>query len=243
MAKTIKQIVNDVSEKNRTNINNINNNQLQLKTLITSSILPISQDECEELTTSSSLVASPPSAENQVALSHSDRGNNTPAPLILPKEWFGLKIDLYQNSIKKGKPQLTLKLGIIPRTTKKSVSITAQLNSPLRHMYNGLSEEERANEHWQKVEKYVKFMRKEHRDLRGSKFYTNKKEGTVPELVAFVYYTDCWTVDIINNGEFYQYHLLDEGSQSFRANNGIATTYVGSNNVIRNWIDRKALGI
>jgi hypothetical protein len=229
--------------KNRTNINNINYNQLQLTTLITSSILPISQDECEGHTTSSSLVASPPPAENQVALSHSERDNDTPAPLILPKEWFGLKLDLYQNSIKRGRVQLTLKLGIIPRTTKKSVSITAQLNSPLRHMYKGLSDEERTNDHWQKVEKYVKFMRKEFKDLRGSKFYTNKKEGTVPDLVGFVYYNDCWTVDIINNGEFYQYCLLEDGSESFRTNNGIATTYVGSNNVIRNWIDRKALGI
>ena len=227
----------------RTNINNDNNNNNN-NDIITSIIVPIGSNE-EVNTTSSSLLASPSS---QALVPEALVPSCAPPSRIgrLPPTWKSVKIDLFQNGTNKdGRELLTLKLGIIPKGETKPVSLTAQLNSPIRHIYRKVDKEDLlTNPHWIKVKEYDKTNRQSIKGLRGSKFYINMKSGSIEEMVVFLYkYENYWCMELIKCGEIFEFLIDEEGSSQFRKSNGIATAFYGEKNTGIKWISQKELGI
>ena len=230
----------------RTNINNDNNDNND-NNIITSIIVPSSNDSGNLMSSTSLLAssASPLHVPEELVLPQS--GNERSARKIgsLPISWSSVKIDLFCNGkTVKDKQKLTLKVGIILPNKTEPIALTAQLNSPIRHIYRGVPKEDLFEKHWQAVKAYEQANRKTSKNLRGSKFYMPGKTGSIEEIVAWVYQLqDYWCLDIIRQGELYEFLLDDTGSPAFQKFNGIATAYYGTATTERRWISLKELGI
>jgi hypothetical protein len=244
MPKTAEEMLSRL--KGRTNINNTNNDNND-NNLITSIIVPSSNDRRDLMSSTSLLASSASPLPVPEGLVTPLGGSELPAHKIgdLPPTWQSVKIDLFCNGINaRGRQILTLKLGIIPKGQTKPVEITAQLNSPIRHIYRGVAKEDLLNPHWLRVKKFEQENRKQIKDLRGSKFYIEQKSGSIEELVGWVYNEhDYWCLSLIKSGELFEYLIEDEGSTQFRKNNGIATSYYAETGQGRRWISQKELGI
>ena len=246
MAKTAKQVLESLT--GRTNINNDNNDNNDNNLITSIIVLPSSSNDCSNPMSSTSQLASSSSTTlvpEELVLPQS--GNGRPARRIgdLPLNWQSVKLDLFQNGLtKSGKQSLTLKMGIIVRGQTEPVALTAQMNSPIRHIYRGVPKEDLLDPHWQMAKEYDRVNRRTIKDLRGSKFYLNMKSGSVENLVAWLYNeSNYWCLTLIKSGEMYEFLIEDEGSPAFRKNNGVATSYYGEVNRARRWVSQKELGI
>lgn len=165
---------------------------------------------------------------------------------LLPAKWKSVKLDLFSpGNMADGRAKKTLKMGIISRTTNSPVNLTAQLNSPIRHVYRNVPPDEIDNQHWTNVRTHEAYLRSRYRDLRASKFYQSGKKGTIGAIVAFVYVNEQQThmMDLIYDGKLYEYRIADPGSDAFRQNSGFATAFYSIVNTRANWIKPEDLGI
>ena len=230
----------------RTNINNDNNDNND-NNLITSMIVPSSNLRGSPMSSTSLMPssASPTPVPEELVVPQSGFGRTARKIGSLPPTWSSVKIDLFCNgSTVRGKKKLTIKVGIILPNKPEPISLTAQLNSPIRHIYRGVPKEDLFQRHWQVVKSYEQANRKTNKDLRGSKFYMPGKSGSIEEITAWVYQIqDYWCLDIIRQGELYEFLLDDSGSPAFQKCNGIATGYYGTASTERRWVSLKELGI
>lgn len=122
MAKTAKDILNEI-----TNINNIKYNKDYNNTNIVSK-----ESNEEEVTTSSFCLAKP--VEEALASSGT-----------LPAKWRGVKLDLFAN------PSYTLKITII-RHDGTRFQCSANMNSPRSYVFRGREQGQGTEYHWRLVE-------------------------------------------------------------------------------------------
>jgi len=122
MAKTAKEILDEITMFNNIKYNNNNNN---------TSI--VSKESNEEEDSISSLCLAKPVGE---ALASSG---------TLPSNWRGVKLDLFAN------PKLTLKITII-RHDGTRFACTSQMNSPRTHVFRGRERGQGTEAHWRLVE-------------------------------------------------------------------------------------------
>jgi hypothetical protein len=212
MAKTARDILNQI-----TMINNIKNNNNNNNTSIISKEI-----NGEEDLTSSFCLAEPV-------------GEALASCGTLPANWRGVKLDLFAN------PKHTLKI-TITRKDGTRFACSSQLNSPRSYVFRGRERGEGSSTHWQIVE-YLMELRDDY-DYRISKVSHLRKNGTLKDFVAMIYFTEnFWRVDLIFECKIWSFILDGERSQAFQDKNGIATGYAGITGYHKPWQDPKELGI
>lgn len=226
--KTKLSVVFPVNEE--TNINNINyiNNINDIKDINYNRCVP--SDTTPGIASLTPAGASGPfvcdSGKTPREVICSQVGN--PAEEILPRNWRGLKIDLFDNSTNKDQTVLKLGIGII-KSDGTTQNLRAHMNSPARYVWRGVEPVDMANNHWQLVKTIQQEFKTNEIEFKCSKFsLPNKGKGT--ELVGFLAETDSqWLVILVLNARRFEYWLNKSGTtnQSQRNGNIIATKFVG----------------
>ena len=209
-----------------TNINNINyNNNIN-------DIKDINYNRCVPSdTTPGTASLTPAGASGLASLSPGESFSScvgTPAEDILPRNWRGLKIDLFDNSPNRDSTSLKLSLGII-RADGTTQNLRAHMNSPNRYIWRGVEPVDLANSHWTMIKGIQQRFKDNQIPYRSSKFsLPHKGKGT--EVVGFLVEADSqWLVMLAINARCFEYWLDKTGSttQSQRNGNIIATKFVG----------------
>lgn len=209
-----------------TNINNINynNNNNNIKDFNYNRCVPSD-------TTPGTASLTPAGADGLASLSLDGSfvscvGN--PAEEILPRNWRGLKIDLFDNSV--NRDQTNLKLGIsVIKSDGTTQNLRAHMNSPTRYIWRGVEPVDAVNNHWTMIKEIQQEFKESQIDYKCSKFsLPHKGKGT--EIVGFLAETDHqWLVILVLNAKRFDYWLNKSGttSQSQRNGNIIASKFIG----------------
>lgn len=219
MAKTAKDILNEITMINNINYNNNNNN--------TSIVSKESNEEIDTPLASSGLASlSAPLEPLEVAFM---------PPGTLPARWKGVKFDLFEN------PRKKLKITIVrPDNTK--FECVAALNSPRTYVFRGRDENKGTEEFWNAVQTIFD----QNKDQEGfciSKVSKPRKGQTIDNMAVALYLVEGINVlDFVYDNEIYQFKLTGQPSAKFLEMNGIATAYIGKTSG-RVWANKEDLGI
>lgn len=219
MAKTAKDILNQITMINNINYNNNNNY---------TSIVSKENNEEEELTSSSSGLASLSASQKPLEVAFMPPGT-------LPAKWRGVKLDLFEN------PRKKLKITIVrPDNTK--FECVAALNSPRSYVFRGREEDKGHEDFWRAVDT-VYSKQKDVEDFRISKVSKPRKGQTLDGMAVALYSQDGINViDFIYDNEVYHFKLTGQISDRFKQMNGTATAYYGKTSG-RSWANKEDLGI
>lgn len=222
MAKTARDVLNQVTMINNIKYNNNNN--------YTNIVSQESNEVATKISSSTGLASLSASSKDSQPLGEALASYGT-----LPSKWKGVKIDLFAN------PKHTLKLTII-RHDGTRFACTANLNSPKSYVFRGREQGQGSEEHWELVEYLMELRQNE--DYKISKVGKPRKGGTIADFVAMTYLTDnVWTVEIIFNQKIWKFKLDKQVSENFQKKNGIATGYYGVTGFTKPWETQEELGI
>lgn len=218
MAKSAKDVLDQITMINNINYNNNNNN-----TIFVSDESEVEISETKSLSGLASLSASQP-----LEVAFMPQGE-------LPTRWQGVKLDLFEN------PRLKLKLTIVISGNNKFQCIAA-LNSPTSYVFRGRNEGKGSDDYWAAVEAVIA----KHKNKPGfciSKISKPRKGQTIDGMAAGLYIEDnVYHCAVIYDYQVFEYKLTGKVSDNFRKMNGIATAYIGKTNT-RPWADKEELGI
>ena len=224
--KCMKKIYSNVSPTEETNINNINyiNNIKDIK--------DINYNRCVPSDTTPGIASLTPAGASGLASLNSGDSSvsvvGNPADEILPRNWRGLKIDLFDNSANRDQTVLKLGIGII-KADGTTQNLRAHMNSPTRYIWRGVEPVDVNNNHWTLVKEIQQEFKSNDIQYKCSKFsLPHKGKGT--EIVGFLAETDTqWLVILVMNAHRFEYWLNKSGttSQSQRNGNIIASKFIG----------------
>jgi hypothetical protein len=211
-----------------TNINNINYNNNN------NNIKDFNYNRCVPSDTTPGITSlSPAGASGLASLSSGNSfssGLGNPAEEILPRNWRGLKIDLFDNSGNRDHSLLKLGISVI-KSDGTTQNLRAHMNSPNRYIWRGVEPVDSINNHWSLVKEIQQEFKLNEIKYNCSKFsLPNKGKGT--EIVGFLAEADDqWLVILILNARRFEYWLNKSGttSQSQRNGNIIASKFIGKN--------------
>ena len=219
MAKTAKDVLDQITMINNINYYNNNNN---------TSIVSKENNEEMYTTSSSSGLASLSASQKPLEVAFMPPGE-------LPARWKGVKFDLFAN------PRKKLKITIV-RPDNSKFECVAALNSPRSYVYRGKEEGKGSEEFWTAVETVYQ-SRKDQKDFRISKVSKPRKGQTIDNMAVALYTQDnIYMLDFVYDDEVYQYKLTGECSPKFLEMNGVATAYYGRTSG-RAWANKEELGI
>jgi hypothetical protein len=222
MAKSARDVLNQITMINNIKYNNNNNNNNY------TNIVSKESNEEEVMTSSLSGLAS-------LSASQKPLGEALASSGTLPSKWRGVKLDLFAN------PKHTLKITII-RHDGTRFACSANLNSPRSYVFRGREQGQGTKYHWQLVE-YLMEIRDDY-DYKISKVGKPRKGGTIKDFVSMIYFTDnIWNVDLVYEHRIWNFKLDKETSQAFRDKNGIASGYIGITGYNKPWQESEELGI
>jgi hypothetical protein len=217
---------NPVSYVNEeTNINNINyiNNINDIKDINYNRCVPSD-------TTPGTASLTPAGADGPASLSSgnsfiSGLGNSAD---LLPRNWRGLKIDLFDNSPNRDLTSLKLGIGVI-KSDGTTQNLRAHMNSPNRYIWRGVDPIDSVNNHWTLVKEIQTDFKTNEIQFRCSKFsLPNKGKGT--EIVGFLAEAENqWLVILVLNARRFEYWLDKKGSTTQQQRNGniVASKFIG----------------
>ena len=219
--------VKSISSANEeTNINNINyiNNINDIK--------DINYNRCVPSDTTPGIASLTPAGASGLASLSSGKvicsQVGSPAEEILPRNWRGLKIDLFDNSANRDRTLLKLGIGII-KSDGTTQNLRAHMNSPTRYIWRGVEPVDMVNNHWTMVKEIQQEFKLNEIQYKCSKFsLPNKGKGT--EIVGFLAETDTqWLAILVINARRFDYWLNKSGTTSQNQRNGniIASKFVG----------------
>lgn len=239
MAKTnAQEILNKLQAKKATNINNILTtlttiNNTNNKT--TSMIVSDDHNQVEDQSLRSSLGLASLSASQDIpgALA-SPRELHFSGGSELPAAWLNFKWDLFRNPSDKPIAQLRLNLNIV-RQDGTQVKLTASLNSPHDRIWRKVTDEERAEPHWQMIEDEYRIWRKAYgpklTDWRASKFYIPGKKNATDFVTFFRENSDDYYVRLFYRATMLDYTIPKNSIEKLTVkqiqSNQIATLFVG----------------
>lgn len=226
---TTQKIVSKILGKEETNINNINNINYN------NNIKDINYNRCVPSDTTQEKQADTPAGAGGLASLSSGESScsvlGNPGDEILPRNWRGLKIDLFDNSPAKDRSVLKIGLGII-KADGTTQNLRAHMNSPSRYIWRGVDTKVQYNAHWSLVREIQEDFKQSKINYKCSKFsLPNKGKGT--EIVGFLAETESqWLIMIILNGRKFDYWLDKTGSTSLaqRQGNIISSKFIGKEN-------------
>jgi hypothetical protein len=219
MAKTAKDILNQITMINNINYDNNNNN---------TNIVSKENNEEEVITSFPSGLASLSASQKPLEVA-------VMPPGTLPERWKGVKFDLFEN------PRKKLKITIVrPDNTK--FECVAALNSPKSYVYRGRQDDKGTEEFWAAVDQVYE-THKSTKDFRISKVSKPRKGQTIDNMAVALYTENGVNVlDFIYDNEVYHYKLTGIPSEKFLQMNGVATAYIGKTSD-RAWANKEELGI
>lgn len=219
MARTAKDILDEITNINNIKYNNNNNN--------TSIVSKENNEEEIDLRSSSGLASL---SETQKPVGEALASSGT-----LPSKWRGVKLDLFSN------PGYTLKITII-RQDGTRFQCSANMNSPRSYVFRGREQGQGTEYHWRLVEHLMEL--RDDYEYKISKVGKPRKTGTIKDFVAMIYQTQgYWNVDLVFEQHIWSFILDKTLSEAFQKKNGIASGYIGVTGYSKPWDDAEELGI
>lgn len=213
MAKTAKDILNEI-----TNINNIKYNKDNNNTSI------VSKENNEEEDLSSSGLTSQKPLEEALASSGT-----------LPAKWRGVKLDLFAN------PSYALKITII-RHDGTRFQCSANMNSPRSYVFRGRDQGQGTEYHWRLVENLME-LRDDYDYRISKVGKPRKTGTIRDFVALIYHTQGHWHADLVFEQRIWSFRLDRETSEAFRRKNGVATGYIGVTGYARPWDNAEDLGI
>lgn len=162
---------------------------------------------------------------------------------VLPNNWRGLKIDIFNNAARgTGRTSLKVKLGII-RQDGTTQSLIGSMNSPTSYVWRNVPDTEITNFHWTTVRNIQQRFEISNIPYRVSKCSTPNK-GNSTNVVVFLLEDDNeWAVSVVTRGQEFNYFLSKDSKLTNlqRVGNIIASCYVGQQS--RPLLTEEELGI
>jgi hypothetical protein len=238
---------NDVKKPANINNTNNNNNTNDTNNKLTTTTLVWSQDhsKAESNLTSSPLGKATPSETASQSQEPLDSSCQKISHKRMPAAWRGVKLDLFCNGINKdGTANLKLNIGVIRKLDGAQIALQASLNSTWDDsVRRGVDKTAWNTEsHWITAKQHRKELEYVY-NIRTSKIGLKQKGGGT-EMVAYVFqdHSQTWCVDILREGEIYNFQLTDTLTESQkRQGKMIATGYTGVRT--QRLITAKELGI
>lgn len=224
MAET-KKIVSEILGTGRTKINNINNINY------TNNINDINYNVCVSDTIKEKTPGTPSASSGLASLSSGESfssGVGNPGNETLPRNWRGLKIDIFDNSPAKDQSLIKIGLGVI-KADGTTQNLRALMNSPARHVWRKVEPKDQHNAHWSLVREIQEDFKQSKISFRCSKFLLPNK-GNATDFVGFLSETETqWLFLLIINGRKYDYWIDKKGTTSLaqRRGNIIASKFIG----------------
>jgi hypothetical protein len=233
MTKTNAQdILNKIRAQKATNINNIlttTNDTNNINHITTSMIVSDDSNQVEDISLRSSFGLASLSASQKSRELQFTGGSE------LPPAWLNFKWDLFRNPSDKTTDQLRLNLNIV-RKDGTQAKLTASLNSPHDRIWRKVTDEERAEPHWQLVEDEYRVWRKHYgpktSDWRASKFYQPGKKDSTRLVVFLREEHDQYQLRLFYRAAMWDYVILKSSQDKLTVKqiqgNQIATLFIGS---------------
>jgi hypothetical protein len=215
-----------LKDKNFTNINNINynNNNNNNNDNNTNHCVVLADSQAMEETksvtpTAPSGLASLSASQDSGEVICSGVGN--PATENLPRNWRGIKFDLFDN-----KPGLKLKVSVIKNdgTTQELVSA---LNSPVDYIWRSVPAKDLHKSHWVTVKQLETELKQSGVDYKASKLATPRKGSSTDMITFLTEINGHWNLFLVLKGAVYEYILNENITPAQRNAKVIASVYVG----------------